>query len=67
MDILKYLPIGNNWNEVMDDANEVQVIVSYINCIERSLNRCHSLIDNQFSHLQSPFSYEMYNSFLLQC
>ena len=48
MDILKYLLAGNNWKQVMADANEIRVIFSRISCIERSLDGCHSLINSHF-------------------
>ena len=48
VDSLIYLLTGNNWKQVMVDANEVRVIVSQISCIGRSLNACHSLINSHF-------------------
>ena len=51
LNTLKYLPAGNNWKQVMVDANEVRVIVSVISCIKRSPDGCHSLTDSHFSLL----------------
>ena len=56
VDTLKYLPAGNNWMQMMADANEVRVTISRKSCIGRSLDGCHSLINNQLSFLHCPCS-----------
>ena len=56
VDTLKYLPTGNNWKGVMADTNEVRVPISRMNCIGRSSDGCHSLINNHFLLLHCPCS-----------
>ena len=54
VDTLKYLPTGNNWKQVMADANEVRITVSRMSCIGRSPDARQSLTVSRFYVLYCP-------------